>query len=74
VRRFAIPPSISTRLGTGLVALGLLLAAELLLAVILQDQSLGEYIAGRDPVSGSVYLAMLVIFSVMPVLVARADS
>jgi hypothetical protein len=74
VRRFAIPPSISARLGTGLVALGLLLAAELLLAVILQDQSLGEYIAGRDPVSGSVYLAMLVIFSVMPVLVARADS
>jgi len=45
-----------------------------LLAVILQDQSLGAYIAGRDPVSGSVYLAMLVIFSVMPVLVARADS
>jgi len=74
VRRFAIPPSISARLGTGLVALGLLLAAELLLAVILQDQSLGEYIAGRDPVSGSVYLAMLVIFSVMPVLVTRADS
>jgi hypothetical protein len=73
MRRFAIPPSIPARLGTGLLALGLLLAAELLLAVVLQDRSLADYVASRDPVSGSVYLAMLVLLAVMPILVGRAD-
>jgi hypothetical protein len=71
-RRFAIPRSIPARLGTGLLALGLLLAAELLLAVVLQERSLADYLASRDPVSGSVYLAMLALFALMPALVARA--
>ena len=71
MRRFAVPPSISARLGTGLLALALLLAAELLLAVVLQERSLADYLASRDPVSGSVYLAMLGLFALMPVLVAR---
>lgn len=70
IRRFAIPPSMLARLGTGLLALGLLLAAELLLAVVLQDRSLTDYVTSRDPVSGSAYLAMLVLFAVMPILVA----
>ncbi len=39
VRRFAVAPSTSARLGTGLLALGLMLAAELMLAVVLQDRS-----------------------------------
>jgi hypothetical protein len=72
-RKLAVPPSLSARLGMGLVALALLLAAELLLAVILQERSLADYIASRDPVSGSVYLAMLVLFAIMPILVGRAD-
>lgn len=71
MRRFAVPLSIPARLGTGLLALSLLLAAELLLAVVLQERSLADYIASRDPVSGSVYLAMLALFALMPVLVAR---
>ena len=71
-RRLAIPPFSSARLGMGVLALGLLLAAELGLAVALQDRSLAEYIASRDPVSGSVYLAMLALFAAMPVLVGRA--
>ena len=71
-RRFAVPLSIPARLGTGLLALGLLLAAELLLAVVLQERSLADYVASRDPVSGSVYLAMLALFALMPALVARA--
>jgi hypothetical protein len=73
VRRFALPTATSVRLGAGLIALSLLLAAELLLAVALQSQSLGEYIASRDPVSGSVYLAMLVLFAVMPLILARVQ-
>lgn len=71
-RRFAVPPSVAARLGMGLLALGLLLVAELVLVVILQDRSLADYIASRDAVSGSVYLVMLVLFGAMPILVGRS--
>jgi len=71
VRRFSLPAVASMRLGAGLLGLGLLLVAELLLTLVLQDQSLGQYIASRDPVSGSVHLAMLALFALMPLLVAR---
>jgi len=50
----------------GFIALALLVLAELLLAAVLADRSVGEYIASRDPISGSVYLGMLVLFAVMP--------
>ena len=71
VRRFALRPSWHARLGPGLLALALLLGAELLLAVVLQDQSLAAYVASRDPVSGTVYLAMLSVFALMPWLLGR---
>ena len=69
--RFALPRAVSVRLATGFLALGFLLTAELLLGVALQGLSLGQYIASRDPVSGSVYLGMLALFAVMPLIVAR---
>ena len=50
----------------GFLALALVVSAELGLAAALQSQSLGEYLASRDRVSGSVYLVMLVVFAVMP--------
>lgn len=71
VRRFGLPAIAPVRLGAGLLGLALLLAAEFLLALALQDQSLGQYVASRDPVSGSVYLGMLVLFALMPLMVAR---
>jgi hypothetical protein len=70
--RFTVPISLSARLGMGFLALGLLLLAELILSVALQGRSLAEYIDSRDPVSGSVYLAMLVLFSLMPIFVGRS--
>ena len=70
-QRFTLPASTFVRLGAGLIALGLLVAAEILLAVALQDRSPGDYIASRDPVSGSVYLAMLVLFAAMPLIISR---
>ena len=70
-QRFALPATAWVRLSTGLIALALLLAAELLLAVALQDRSLGEYVSSRDPVSGTVYLAMLALFAAMPLLISR---
>jgi hypothetical protein len=72
--RFALPATAPVRLATGLFALGLMLAAELLLAAFLQGRSLGEYVASRDPVSGSVYLAMLVLFALMPLILARLPT
>jgi hypothetical protein len=74
VRRFSLPANVLARLGAGFVALGLLVAAEVLLAVALQDQTLGEYVASRDPVSGTVYLVMLAAFAVMPLVLARIPS
>jgi hypothetical protein len=71
VRRFALPPSAAARIGVGALALAMLVAAEIALAVALQDRSLGEYVASRDPVSGSVYLASLVLFAAMPAIVGR---
>ncbi|NDP37870.1 MAG: hypothetical protein GZ093_03855 [Rhodoferax sp.] len=50
----------------GLLALALSVGAELGLAVVFQDQTLAEFIATRDKVSGSVYLALLVVFALMP--------
>ena len=59
------------RLGAGLLALVLLLTAELVLAVILQERSLADYLSSRDPVSGSVYLVMLGLFALMPTIIEK---
>jgi hypothetical protein len=73
-KRFSLPAAALPRLGAGFLALGLLVTAEVVLAVALQERTLGEYVASRDPVSGLVYLAMLVLFAVMPLVLARATS
>ncbi len=50
----------------GFLALALMVGAELGLATVLQDRSLVEFIASRDKVSGSVYVALLLVLAVMP--------
>ncbi len=57
-------------IGVGVIALLLLVGAELLLAVLLAGRGVGEYIGSRDKISGSVYLAMLLVFAGMPWLQA----
>ena len=54
------------RLAAGLVALLFLVSAELAVAYFLGARSPSQYIASRDPVSGSVYLASLLFFAVAP--------
>ncbi len=66
VRRFALPTSLSLRLKVGFSALALSVLTELLLAAVLQGRPLVQFIASRDPVSGSVYLVMLLLFALMP--------
>jgi hypothetical protein len=72
VRRYGPFPTMQ-RLVVGALALALLVAAELALTVSL-GQSIREYIAGRDPVSGTAYLISLVIFAAMPFIVGRGQG
>jgi hypothetical protein len=72
-KRSALHTAASVRLSIGFLALGLLLAAEILLAVILQDQPLRQYVASRDPVSGTVYLIMLALCAAMPLILAHVS-
>lgn len=74
VRRFALTASLSVRLQVGFAALFMSVLAELLLAALLQGRSVAQYIASRDPVSGSVYLVMLLLFALMPSILARMHS
>ncbi len=66
LRRFPAIHLPGRALVVGFLALALSVFAELGLAVVLQSRTLGEYLGSRDPVSGSVYLAMLVVFALMP--------
>ena len=70
VRRLRVSPRAATRLGVGLIALALLIVAELGVTLGLQGVTLGQYIASRDPVAGIVYLVMLGVFAIMPLLVS----
>lgn len=71
VRRFRLPPRPSVRLAVGFAALAMSVLAELLLAAALQDRSVGQYLASRDLVSGAVYLFVLLLFALMPYLLAH---
>lgn len=59
------------RAALGVSALLLTLCIELLLVSLVRGQSVGDYFAGRDPVSGSVYYVLLVLFAAMPALLRR---
>lgn len=71
VRRLAVPPTVWASLGIGLVALGCMLSAEFGLVLRLRGLSIAEYMATRDPISGTVYYLMLCIFAVMPWLISQ---
>ena len=70
-RHRRLPSAPMARLGVGLVALGLLLAAELAVVLRLRGLTISGYIATRDPVAGMVYLLALGVFALAPLLVAR---
>lgn len=61
-------------LTVGVVALGLLLAIEFTVVLGLREISLREYFALRDPVSGLAYAISLIIYMLMPYLLAKKSS
>jgi len=67
----ALPPMLSARLVMGCMALVLMLIAEFGFVLWIRGLSLRKYFATRDPVSGGAYYLLLMVFAVMPVLVAR---
>jgi len=71
VRRLAVPSKMFSRLGMGCIALGLMLVAEFGLVLWLRGLSIKEYLASRDPVSGTVYYVMLGVFAIMPFLITE---
>jgi hypothetical protein len=73
VGRF-VPTKASSLLSMGGIALGLMLVAEFTFVAWLRGLSVREYLAGRDPVAGTVYYAMLGLFAIMPLLVARRSA
>ena len=54
----------------GIAALALLLFAELAVVAFVRGQTLADYAASRDPVSGSAYVLALFLFAAMPALVS----
>jgi hypothetical protein len=71
IRYLKIPPAFSIRLGMGGIALALLLTAEFTLVLWLRGLSITEYLASRDPVSGTAYYISLAIFAIMPVFAGK---
>lgn len=72
VRRAGSPLASIEGLAIGLIALTLLVVAELLVVLELRGLSISEYVRTRDPVSGTVYLLMLGVFALMPWVISRA--
>jgi hypothetical protein len=71
VLHLLVPFVPSARLEMGAIALGLLLLAEFGFVLWVRGLSIRQYFASRDRVSGAVYYAMLGLFAIMPLFVAR---
>ena len=71
VQRFSVAMVQLNCVLIGIIALGLMLGAELAVGLGLRGPSATEYIESRDPVSGTVYLLMLAVFALMPGLIQR---
>jgi hypothetical protein len=67
-RRVAAPKTSGRLLVVGLLALALLVAAELTVVLALRGLTLAEYVQSRDPAAGAVYLGLLALFALMPML------
>ena len=71
VRKFRVSVEASDRIAVGLLAIILLIALELTIVLWLRGLTLADYFRARDPVAGTVYYLLLVVFAVMPLLVGQ---
>jgi hypothetical protein len=73
-RRFAHINRPLSRLSIGLIALMLIIVAEIVVGIVLRGMSPIEILINRDPISGGVYYASLIIFAIMPWLLRSYRS
>lgn len=71
VRHFAVPSTLSARLGVGCIALGLMVISEFAFVLRLRGLSIRRYLASRDPVAATAYYLALAVFASMPIFVAK---
>jgi hypothetical protein len=71
-KHFSVPPIVASRLIIGLIALICLLMTEFTLVLWLQGIPVSEYLENRDPIAGAFYIASLILFALMPLLVNRS--
>jgi len=65
-QQFQVPPTASSRLGMGGMALAMALALDFTVVLWLRGLSFREYIEAFDPVAGTAYFVMLELFALMP--------
>jgi hypothetical protein len=74
LRRLLPQAGAAARAPTGGLALALMLLAEFGVGALLLHRSPGEIVSGRDPISGSVYLALLLVYGALPLLLGRGST
>ena len=70
-RRWCAGMGPAARLAVGLIAAGLVLAADLAVGVGLRGLSAVEVFTGRDPVAGPIYYALVALAAVAPWALGR---
>ena len=71
MRRFAVSSTLGVRAAIGLVALALLLIAEVIGSLWVRGLSIPDYLAGFVSVAGGISLLLFVLFAVMPMVIER---
>jgi hypothetical protein len=63
-----------TRAAVGGLALAFMVTAELAVGLVLLQRPLQDILIDRDPVSGVVYLALLLLYALLPLLLGRGST
>ena len=69
VKQFTLAPTLAVRLAVGGIALLFALSAEVVFIKWMQANTISQYIASRDIISGLVFIVMLLGFALMPIWV-----
>ena len=72
VKHYALSNTILTPVIVGLLALSLVILAEILLIIVLQGGTIRQYFKSRDTVSGSIYILLLILFALMPLMIMKS--
>lgn len=74
MHRFDLPGRSASSIITGIIALALMLLAEFSVVLKIQGLTIGDYLSGKDPVSGIVYYLTLGFLAVMPFILKQKQN